>query len=74
MKEVSLKVSLRLGHATALPATGGHSLPCRHFATFQELSTNGFTLLSKVALVNSTALWYHILIKTRRVVYDYHHR
>ena len=26
-------VSLRLGHDTALAATGGHSLPCRRFAT-----------------------------------------
>ena len=26
-------VSLRLGHATALTATGSHSLPCRRFAT-----------------------------------------
>ncbi len=26
-------VSLRLGHDTALTATGSHSLPCRGFAT-----------------------------------------
>ena len=26
-------VSLRLGHDTALTATGSHSLPCRRFAT-----------------------------------------
>ena len=26
-------VSLRVGHDTALTATGSHSLPCRRFAT-----------------------------------------
>ena len=29
----SAPVSLRLGHDTALTATGSHSLPCRRFAT-----------------------------------------
>ena len=39
LKEVFPQVSLRLGHAAALDATGIHSLPRRRFATpFQELS------------------------------------
>ncbi len=30
------QLSLRFGHATALTATGSHSLPCRRFATSQR--------------------------------------
>ncbi len=36
LQKVSLGVSLRLGHAAALTATGSHSLPRRRFATFQK--------------------------------------
>ena len=36
LQKVSLGVSLRLGHAAALTATGSHSLPRRRFATLQK--------------------------------------